>query len=319
MKNLNNKILIGVLAGLLVVFALSRIFRSSRLQRSLPETLVQVDTAKVDAIRLHPVAESGAALEFSKKGNTWTVAKGNIQADVEKHVIETVLSYFVRMTPQKLVSTKKERWSEFAVGDSSTRVAVLSGGKTVAELFIGRTGFSQSATSPNPYGMGGFGASFTYVRNVGDNEVYSVDGFLESAFNRSFDDWRNKSLLKLKSSEVTRIQFNYPDSGFVAEKKNGRWVVNDLPADSVRIKEYLSGLEFKNGSSFADDFNSSSVPDLSLVINGSKGELASVKAWKREADFVLNSSLQPKVYFSSASTSLVSTLFPGKAALAARK
>lgn len=313
MKNLNNKILIGVLAGLILVVAFAKLIRAPRLQRSLPETLVQIDTASADVIYLYSLIEPGMKLEFVKKDKQWTVINGQQQATTEQGSVSNLLGYFARMTPQKLISKKKDKWMQYGVGDSSTRVVVMKGNKTIADMRIGRTGFNQSpANQNNPYGMGGFGSSYTCIRIEGEDEVYAVEGFLANIFNRPFNDWRDKSFLRIKAEEVERLRFNYPDSGFVGERKNGKWMIGNKMADSVKIKEYLNALGFINAQEFADGFQPGRDADLSLVIEGKSGSLATVKSWKRDADFVLSTTRQPGIYFSSASSGLVNTMFVGR-------
>jgi hypothetical protein len=319
MKKLNNKILIGILAGLVVVFALTRIFRSPGLQRSLPETLVQTDTASVDAVHIYPAKGNGLKLEFKRKNQTWSVSRGQKQVSADQASVSTMLGYLTKLAPQKLVTRKKDKWKQYEVGDSSTRVVVMKGKETLAEFLVGRTSFSQPSGPPNPYGMGGYGASFTYVRKSGEDKVYTVEGYLESAFNRGFDDWRDKSFLRLKPEQITRIRFDYPDSGFVAELKNSKWMIGGQVADSVEMKNYLSQLGLKNAQVFADDFKPALPPDLSLIFEGAGGELATVKAWKRDADFVLNTGRHPDTHFSSASTALMSTLFERREKLSGKK
>lgn len=310
MKKLNNKILIGILAGLILVVAFAKLVRAPRLQRSLPEALVELDTANVEIVQLYPATERGTKLEFIRKDKRWRVVKGNQETTVEQGSVSTMLSYFVKLSPQKLITRKKDKWSQYAVGDSATRVVVLKGNKTIADVRIGRTGFDQpSGGQMNPYGMGGFGSSYTYVRTEGEDEVYTVEGFLESVFNRAFNDWRDKSFLRIKAEEVQRLRFNYPDSGFVAEWKNGKWMIGQEAADSLKVKEYLTGLAFKNGQVFADEFQQTRDADYSLIIEGKNGALATVKAWQRPADVVLSSSRQPDIYFSSASTDLLKSIF----------
>lgn len=320
MKNLNNKLLIGVLAGLILIVAFAKLIRAPRLQRSLPEALVQIDTASADIIHLYPVSDPGMKLEFTKKDKSWMVTRGQQQAATEQGSVSTILGYFVKMTPQKLISKKKEKWSQLGVGDSSTRVVVMKGNKILADLRIGRTGFNQSSASQNnPYGMGGFGSSYTCIRTEGEDEVYAVEGFLSNIFNRPFNDWRDKSFLRIKAEDVERLQFNYPDSGFIADRKSGKWMISGAKADSVKIKDYLTGLGFKNAQEFADGFQPSRDADLTLVIEGKSGVLAAVKAWKMESGFVLSTSRQPGIYFSSASTGLVANLFENRRNLTAKK
>lgn len=319
MKKLNNKILIGILAGLVVVFALTRIFRSPGLQRSLPEALVQIDTTTVDYIHIYPAKGNGMKLEFTRKNKAWSVSREQKQVSADQGAVSTMLGYLVNLVPLKLVTRKKDKWKQYAVGDSSTRVVVMKGKQPLAEFIVGKTGFSQPSGPPNPYGMGGYGPAFTYVRKSGEDKVYTVEGYLESAFNRGFDDWRDKSFLRLKPEQITRIHFDYPDSGFVAELKNSKWLIGGQAADSVEMKSYLSQLGFKNAQVFADDFKPATKPDLSLTFEGTGGGLATVKAWKRDAGFVLNTSRHPDTYFSSASTALIATLFESRAKLSGKK
>jgi hypothetical protein len=196
------------------------------------------------------------------------------------------------------------------VGDSSTRVQALAGNEPVVDLRIGKLGFNQNQMQQQQqFGGGGFGGAFTYVRINNEDEVYTVEGFLESSFNRSLNDWRDKSLLRIKKDQVTKVAFNYPDSGFVAEMREKKWWIGNQMADSTKFKSYLSQLEFKNASSFADGFSPSQQPDITLNFDGAAGPLETLQAWKRETDWVVTSTHQAGVYFSTEGSGIFNTVF----------
>jgi hypothetical protein len=292
------------------IFVMVRIFRTPTLKSNLKKELVSLDTASVTQIKLIPKLD-GSEITFKREGSKWTLTKFGKEYNIDFGAAKNLLGQLVGLKPQKMISSKKEKWNDYQVGDSSTRVQVLNGDEVVADINIGRIGFNQNPAQmqQQQYGGGGVGGAFTYVRLADENEVYTVDGFLESSFNRSLNDFRDKTLLRINKEDVTKLSFNYPDSGFVLEKRDKKWWLGNIAADSNKVKNYLSQLSSKNANSFADDFIADRKPDISLVINGTAGTLATLDAWKREQDWVLASSKQPKVYFSSEGTGLFQTLF----------
>jgi hypothetical protein len=315
MKKLNNKFLIGILIGLAAVFALSRIFRSSQLQSNLRTELLQLDTASVTKLLLYPKAENGKEVELTRAGKSWTVKKDNRSANTEQGSVNNALAAFVKLKPLRLVTKKKEKWNEYSVADSGTYVKIYKGDKVVTNVHIGRIGYNQS--SDGQFSAGGI---FTYVRLTNENEVYAVEGFLESSFNRGYNDWRDKSFLRLKKDQITEIQFSYPaDSSFVLSKKDKSWWIGNEQADSLKINSYLSQLEYKNANTFADEFSASGSANVTVQMKSASGILATVEGWKRPTDWALKSSWQPTIYFSSENTGLVKTLFETKKNLLRQK
>ena len=298
MKTLNNKKLVIILATLVAVFVLSRVFRSPQLERNLPDTLVKTDTAAVELIRLFPKNENGRQLEFRRNGSRWTVKMDERESPAEASAVAGMLNYLSGMKPTRVITGKKEKWKNYEVSDSATHFVALTGDDVLAEAWIGKTDFTASAGGDpqNPFGGGGFGNPFTYVRVADNDQVYTVDGFLEPAFNRTFSDWRNKSLIRIKQADVTGIRFDYPDSAFIAELRNNKWMIDGAAADSAAMRSFISSLEFRNATGFADDFQAST-PSLSIQISGAQGALAVLKAWRRERDFVITTSQQPGTFF----------------------
>lgn len=295
MKKLNNKILIIVLLVLAGVFTLSRVFRASTRESNLRHELVNLDTAAVTEIKIYPNAEKNHEVKLIREGKNWSVQMDSRSAAVEQGAAHAAMNYFIHLKPLQMISKKKTKWKEFNVGDTSTQVKFMKGSEVLADVRIGRIGFNQQAGQQ--FNAGGV---FTYVRLSDEQEVYSVEGFLESSFNKSFNDWRDKAFLRVKKDMITRVEFQYPaDSGFVVEKKDKTWWVGEKVADSVKVKNFLSQLEYKNATTFADDFSPAGSANLSIQINNASGTLATVEAWKRAEDWAVTSSHQRGVYFSS--------------------
>lgn len=313
MKNLNNKTLIIILIALAGIFVLVRLFRTPALESNLKKELVALDTSKVTLIKVWPGSEKGGELQFIKGSMRWTIKKGDKQYNLEQGSANSLLNYMVKLVPQKMATRKKEKWNDYQVGDSTTRVQFLAGNDVLADVHIGRVGFDQNAMrqmqQQQQFGGGGMSGAFTYVRLDGEDEVYTVEGFLESSFNRSLNDWRDKALLRIKKDQVVKVSFHYPDSGFVADKRDKKWWIGNAPADSIKFNAYLNQLEFKNASAFADDFSPVRQPDISLNIDGANGPLATLQAWKREGDWVVASTHQAGVYFSTEGSGIFNTVF----------
>ncbi|MFM7329365.1 MAG: DUF4340 domain-containing protein [Bacteroidota bacterium] len=206
MKNLNNNKLIIILAGLVVVFVLARVFRSPKLSRNLPESIVAVDTATADVIRITPSGETEPVV-LQRKDKRWFLKQGDAEQLAEQASVRAMLGQLVKMRPQRMVTRNAAKWGAYQVGDTTTLVVVLKGEEELASVRIGRTAFSQSpgADPQNPFG-GGMGSAFTYVRKEGTDEVYTVEGFLEPSFNRKADTWLPRPVVVPDSTAVGGVR-----------------------------------------------------------------------------------------------------------------
>ena len=293
MKKANNWKLIALFGVLVVIFVTTRIFLSPKLEGNLPTNLTDIDSAKVTELIIAPGKDRNGEIRLVRT-KKWKLQKGKITWRLEQGAGENALRQVMSIGPERIVTKKKNKWKEFEVSDSTgTRVKVLVGSSTVADLWIGRSGFSQTAGSR--FG----GNSFTYVRLNGENEVYAVEGSLDAQFNRKFDDWRDKSFMRMKRDSLSKITFRYPaDSSFQIEKRQGKWIKGPQIADSATMSSYLMGLEYKNMSEFASALPVGDPPYMVTFENGSK-LIAKVEAWPGPVLWTLRSSHQSETYFSS--------------------
>ncbi|MFM7856896.1 MAG: DUF4340 domain-containing protein [Flammeovirgaceae bacterium] len=287
MKKLNNNILIGALVVLIGVFALSRWLRSPSLESNLRKQLLSLDTTNINEVRIKPANYKPLEVVLKKEGNRWRVYNGQQQAETEIGTVKSMLGVLKDLKVQRLASRKKDKWDTYQVGEGATQVSILQDGKTT-NIHFGKSSYSQ-------------GGAYTYVRLSKEDEVYSVEGFIDSHFNRTYNDWRNKTLLKLNQADISKITFNYPaDSSFVLEKRDSVWFAGNVKAADAKVNSYVSQLSFKTLNDFADGFSSAEKPTATLQIESKNGVLATVQGWKNGEQWILTSSTQSGVYFSAA-------------------
>lgn len=281
-----------VLLSLILVFIAVRKFRSPRLEGNLPSVLVELDTAKITEIIITPAKDRSQPVRLTRSGG-WKLMSGEQSLRLEQGAASSLLRVLAVLKPERMASKRQEKWDEFSVGDSTgTRVQVMAGSSVEADVLVGRSGFGQTPTQA--YG----GPAFTYIRLKDEPEVYAIGGFLDAQFNRAVDDWRDKSFMRLKRDSVTRITFRYPaDSSFVIEKIGGKWTSGGAPVDSMEVRSFLSGMEYRNGTAFAPVVPSGS-PTISVTLEKGNSTLGTIEAWPGEGSWAVRTSHQPETFFS---------------------
>ena len=126
-----------------------------------------------------------------------------------------------------------------------------------------------------------------------------VEGNIRSRVEKDFNDWRDKSFLRIDKAFIDNITFRYPaDSGFVIEKNGTSWTINDQKVDSLKIQNYISKLQSRDLNDFADNFSPATEPDVAVDVSSNSVSHAIIKGWKSsENKWILHSALQPGVYF----------------------
>lgn len=327
MKRINNKILIAVLGGLLVIFAAVRYFRTPKLQSSLPSSLIEFDSAATTGIIVTPGRDRTQEIRLTRTSGKWELKLGDRIAKPDQGTGATSIRMLMALKPQRLVSRNPSNWSEYNLSDSAaTSVKLMDGDRVQAEIRIGKTGIT-----PGPNGQ--FGGGYTFVRLADEDDVYAVEGFLEGQFNKTFDDWRDKSFTRITRDSVIKVSFSYPaDSSFVLEKRDSLWYVGGQAADEAKVIGFLGQLEYKNVGRFADDNMVTGQPLITIDFHGRRGVIVTIEAWKpllRESSrlrqdsdgqaggqagdtWIFRSSHQRDVFFSGAGTGVDRDILLGK-------
>ena len=309
----NNRRLLIVLSVLAAILILTMVLKIPKERATFISRVASFDTASVTRIILNNRISNGNTVEFDRTNGKWTVKQGKIESATQEGAVENLFSEVLNIKPQSLASIDKSRWKEFDLTDSlATRIKFLnSSGKVLADIMIGKLDLKQSDKP-----IGGYSGNnvqiTSYVRPYNSNEVYAVDGLLQFSFNIKFDDWRDKTFIRTVKNDITDIRFIYPaESSYTLSRKDSIWYAGTGKADSSGIAEYLNSLALMNGQEIKDGFKPASAPVYQLLIEGKNSLKLSVNCYTGEnaGEFVLNSSLNPDVYFDNKKNGIFNQLF----------
>jgi hypothetical protein len=310
----NNRTLLVVFVVLAVIFVISRLPGVKKSERSLDTDIVSIDTARVSGLLLYPASEQGSELAFSRSGGSWTVSNAGVSATADTRSVTSALSELMNLKAVQLVARSEERWGDYQVNDSlGTRVVVKEGNKTTLDLVVGRFQYQPPPqNSYNPYQRNQVSGK-TYIRLTEEKEIYAVEGFLAMSLNQPFQSWRDKTVTDFRSSNLTRVSFDYPaDSGFVAQKNEGGWMVAGIMADSASMASWVNGVARKSHREFADGFQPAGEPDFRVSFEGDNMSPQMVGAYiEEDGQVILNSSVNAGTWFSTTTDDLFADLFPG--------
>ena len=291
-RSVKNIRLIAVLVILVVVYAGLKLFKNTGRSKSFREELVVIDTSKVDKIL---ISKSGSSFEVSKENEQWKVTiAGNKKVDATASSVNNALSSLLRIKPDRIATKDPEKWVDYQVDSSGTRVQVFENNASTLDLILGR------------FGVHGQQQFHTFVRLFEDDEVYAANDFMGISFPSDPKGFRNSRFLQITSDSITQVTFNYPgDSAFILNKSMDQWYIGNNQADSAMTASFLSGLRYLNGSDFVDGVESAALinPTLSVLIqaNGMSEEVK-LEAYSHPLyGYILHSSYNPKAYFSDES------------------
>jgi len=285
----SNKTLWIVLVVLIIAVALIFSSESTKNERSFKKDLVSVDTAKVTEISLFPKSQHGKEVKLFKVDKTWKVnADNGKQYLVPQSKVENLFDQLLRIKPERVAARSKDKWKEYKIDSTSTRVQVSEGNDKVLDLIIGKFSYQQ------PRSMS------TYVKLANDNDVYEVDGFLDITFNKDANSFRDESIVVSDKGKWNKLTFdsdNLNDS-FDLVKVDNHWQINGTKTDSAKTEKALSTLSRITNNSYLN-LEKSNFPNQTskLTIEVEGGTPITVTAYQDSTNYVIESSQNPDNYF----------------------
>lgn len=307
-RQVSNKVLVIIFLILLLSAVFVFFIDGGKNERTFRDVLVNIDTTAVSEILIYPKSQNHKEVKLFKEKENWKVTlSGNKSASVPGKRMTDVFNQLLAIKPQRLAARGEDKWSEFQVDSTGSKVIVKQGDKVVLDLIIGRFSFQQ------PRSMS------TYVRLSNDADVYVVDGFLDMTFNQGVNIFRDAAIINDDFNNWNQLQFDYPfDSSFTVSRTGNSWFINGIKTDSLKTANYLTRLSRLTDSKFIDDFSpvNPAAPVYKLSITTEDFRFIEINGYKENDRYVISSSQNPEAYFDGNSAG--ASIFIGKSALTSK-
>lgn len=300
----NTQLIIRIIILLLIVGGIYY-WDSRSGEKTFKTELVEIDSAKVTSIFISPKDNNYKEIKLLKRDNDWRVemeGKKSMKASIE--MVVYVIKELQKIKSKRLAATEENKWKEFQVDDSSgTKVKVMEGNNLTLSIIIGKFSYLQDPNQMQMQGGRG-GEMLTYVRLAEEKNVYVTEGFLSMTFNRDYDNWIDKTIIKSDFNNWTKISFAVPDSSLTLSKQNEKWFINgNIETDSTKVENYLQSIANLNADAVMENVNAAQLGKsiFSLNIETSLKQNIIVNAYPSDSvnHFILTSNQNPEIYFSS--------------------
>ena len=296
---MNNKILAAIFLILLGIFAGTKLFKGDR-DVNFNKVFTSIDTSKVTEIIIHPKSD-GESFSIKRIDGEWQVEQGDVNGRASTYTVQSMLNTIARIEIQRLIANSKDRWADYEVDDvNGQRIEVYNKGKKIEDFVVGRFNFDQQ-----------YRTATSYIRKSGEDEIYSLDGFLSMSLNQSFDALRDKTLLKLNTDDLAKITVKQGSNESTLEKNNNMWLTDSgMRVDSSAITDYLNNISNLSGKEISDDVSANQMNEtasISFVENASEPKIVYIH--DEEGTYYITSTLNPNVIFTSDSTGVVKNLW----------
>lgn len=235
---LTTKNLLIVLAILLAGYAVTQLTKRGGRSKSLKSELVSLDTAVVSKVE---ILSTEGNVSLTKVDDRWNVTlTSGTQKVARQGAVTSLLNSLNTIKPGRLAAKTPDKWKDYAVDSTGTRVKVYENADLATDIVIGR------------FGMEGQQRFYSFVRLFEDQEVYVANDFMGMSIGKDAASYRENSVLRLTKDSLTSVAFNYPDSSYTLTKGT-EWYLEDQPADSSSVAEYLNGLSYTSSRLFFDE------------------------------------------------------------------
>lgn len=170
----------------------------------LAKVFTGLEAGKIDHVTV--TSDSGEKTALEKKNGTWRITTP-ITADADEAAVSGLTTNLASLEIQRVVDEKPTDVKQYGLEKPHTQVAFTADGKDHTLLVGGKT----------PTGTD------LYAQVNGEPRVFLVSSYLDSTFNKSTFDLRDKSILKLDRDAVDRLTIATPDHQVALAKKGSEW------------------------------------------------------------------------------------------------
>jgi hypothetical protein len=170
------------------------------------DKVFSVESDKIDEIEVK--SESGDRTTLRKKGTDWEIVQP-VPAPSDQAAVSGITTNLASVEIQRVIDDNPPDLKEYGLDTPRVEVAFKANGQQ-RRLLLGQK---------TPAG------SDVYAKLPDSKRVFLVPSFLDSTFNRSTFDLRDKSVLKVDREKVDSLEIATKDHTTRFEKKNGEWQI----------------------------------------------------------------------------------------------
>lgn len=181
-KKFNTTTLLIILVILGGLAALNKFYFSKKSESTFDASFVKIDSSAVTQIFIYPKVDKGKEIKLTRNGKKWDIESDKVKTPADTAQIHRLLASFVDLKSMSLAAEDRNGWGDLQVADTSgSRIKIMTNDNHAYEMVVGKFGF-------NPASRNGI----TYIRHVGEEPVYAVEGYLSFMVNHDAASWRVK-------------------------------------------------------------------------------------------------------------------------------
>jgi hypothetical protein len=220
---------VGLLTVLIALGAYLYFVESKRTPGDAAEKKDKVFTVEADKIEEVTIkSEAGETTTLKKAGTEWQmVAPAPAPVDVAE--VSGITSNLSTLEQQRVIDENPSDLARFGLTEPRIQVTFKAGGQE-QKLLIG---------SKTPTG------SDLYAKTAAEPKVFLIASYLDSTFNRTTFDLRDKSALKFDRDSADSLEVATADRPLKFAKSNGEWQVTQPPvsrSDPAAIEGLITRL-----------------------------------------------------------------------------
>jgi hypothetical protein len=294
-----NRRLLIIFLALVTIYAVSRLFNAPQ-NRNFDKVIIDVDTAQVSSIHIHP-KDSDQTINLAKKDGQWFLVEAESYYPAASNSVASMLNEMRKIEVKRLVARGEAKYDDYEVGEETgTRVEVFGSRKKLADFMVGKFTFNQQTRN-----------AISYIRQYDSPDTYALDGFMALSFNQSSDSFRDKELVKLTASNIQTIDFMNGNENYrLRSSGDNYWSANGVEVDSSAMASYLNALASANGADISDLSFATDEADATITLVGEGGQptVLTAKVMGSEG-YLIHSSVNEPSYFSSDSSGIYKRIF----------
>src|SRR3954468_3885833 len=222
MKGIRSFLVLLVLAAALGGYLYYDSKHESSDDKKQDKVFADVQSDKIDQITI--TSDKGQTATAAKQGDKWQVTKP-AAAPADEAEISGITSNLASVTVSRVIDEQASDFKQYGLEPARIQVGFRQGGKDRALLLGQKT----------PTG------SDIYARLPDKPRVFLVPSYVESTFNKSPFDLRDKTILKIDRDKVDRLEVETPDHTITLAKQGADWRIS-APIDARADFSAIEGL-----------------------------------------------------------------------------